>query len=131
MQYNVGVWIDHKKAVVVQMKNGDKDIQVIESHVEPRTRLIHRSGGSDDLTNELHANQRYEAYLRQYYEKVMELLRTADAILILGPGEAKLELERMLRRSKSVGKRIVAVETSDKMTHRQVTARVSHFFTKH
>lgn len=130
MQRNVGIWIDHKKALVVQLENGKKNLQVIESHVEPRTRFSRRGAGSEDMPSELHLNQRYEEHLKAYYERVTELLKTADSILIMGPGEAKLELERVLRKSKTVSNRIAAVETIDKMTQKQITARVSSFFTK-
>jgi len=131
MQRNVGIWIDHKQALVVRLDNGKKDIQVIESHVEPRIRLVRRSVGSVDLPNQSHADQRYEVHLRQYYERVTEVLQSADSIFIMGPGEAKLELQKALRASKSLSERIAAIETTGKLTRGQIAARVNEFFTKH
>jgi hypothetical protein len=51
----------------------------------------------------------------------------ADSILILGPGEAKTELEARLGKA-ALGERIVGVETVDKMTDRRIAARVRERF---
>ena len=45
----------------------------------------------------------------------------------MGPGEAKGELADNLQRS-GLGGRIVAVEAADKMTDRQIAARVRQLF---
>lgn len=131
MQRNVGVWIDHKQALVVQLDNGEKRIQVIESQLEPRTRLVRRSVGDIDLPNELHTNQRYEKHLKIYLDRVMESLQSADSILLMGPGEAKIELHKTMQKSKRLAERIAAVETVGKLTQRQIAAKVSDFFTRH
>jgi hypothetical protein len=47
--------------------------------------------------------------------------------LIFGPGEAKGELKKRLE-SKGLGGRIVGVETTDKMTERQIAAKVRAYF---
>ena len=52
----------------------------------------------------------------------------AQKILIFGPGEAKIELEREIKKSKVLASRIVGVETTDKMTERQIKAREKEFF---
>ena len=50
----------------------------------------------------------------------------ADSILIFGPGEAKIELENVGH--ETLRARIVGVETVDKMTDRQVAAKVRQRF---
>jgi hypothetical protein len=60
---------------------------------------------------------------------VIAHLRDAESILIFGPGEAKEELEKCLA-SKGLGGRIVGIETVDKMTDRQIAARVRQHFRK-
>jgi hypothetical protein len=49
--------------------------------------------------------------------------------LIFGPGEAKGELTKRLERIDLSG-RIVSVETVDKMTERQIAAKVRRYFAK-
>ncbi len=66
-------------------------------------------------------------HLNRYYDEVISHLRDAASILLLGPGEAKGELEKRLA-SKGLGGRIVGVETADKMTAPQIVARVREHF---
>jgi hypothetical protein len=54
-------------------------------------------------------------------------MRDAEAILIFGPGEAKGELRKRLERN-NLGGRIVGMETVDKMTDRQIAAKVRRYF---
>ena len=57
----------------------------------------------------------------------MACSRDAEAILLFGPGEAKGELKKRIERDK-LGGRIVGVETVDKMTDRQIAAKVRQHF---
>ena len=65
--------------------------------------------------------------LSSYYDDVMECIRDAEFIQIFGPGDAKLELERRLQHEKLSGY-IVSIETRDKMTDRQIEAKVWQHF---
>jgi hypothetical protein len=126
MKGNVGLWIDHRKAVIVGLTDPVDGIRRIISHMEKRVRF---AGGAADAMTEDQRDRRFAAHLRVYYDRVLSYLREADSILILGPGEAKLELETCLQNA-SLGGRIAGVETVDKMTDRQITAKVrEHFFT--
>jgi len=58
---------------------------------------------------------------------VIAALRNVDSLIILGPGEAKGELKRRLVKNK-LGARIAAVETMDKMSDRQIAAKVRAYF---
>jgi 50S ribosomal subunit-associated GTPase HflX len=46
----------------------------------------------------------------------------------MGPGEAKTELEKRLIHEE-LNRRIVGIETVDKMTDRQIAAKVRKYFT--
>jgi len=62
-----------------------------------------------------------------YYDAVIACIGDAESILIFGPGEAKGELTKRLKRS-DLGGRIAGVETVDKMTDRQIAAKVRQHF---
>jgi len=47
--------------------------------------------------------------------------------LIIGPGNAKVELAALLK-SEKLGSKITAVDTVDKMTDRQISEKVQDFF---
>jgi hypothetical protein len=66
-------------------------------------------------------------HLNIYYDAVIACIRDAETILIFGPGEAKGELKKRLETNKLSG-RIVGIETIDKMTDRQVAAKVRQYF---
>jgi hypothetical protein len=69
----------------------------------------------------------FTGHLNINYEAVIACLRDAESILIFGPGEAKGELKERLEKSK-LGGRIAGVETVDKMTDRQIAAKVRQYF---
>ena len=71
---------------------------------------------------------RHRQQLDRFYEKLIAELKGADQILVFGPGEAKGEFANMLKRSKLLPPRVVAVKTADKLTGRQVVAEVSDYF---
>ncbi|MBN2439060.1 MAG: hypothetical protein JXL20_10740 [Deltaproteobacteria bacterium] len=71
--------------------------------------------------------RKFTGHLNIYYDAVIACIRDAESILIFGPGEAKGELQKRLKRYKLAG-RIVAIETIDKMTDRQIAAKVRRYF---
>ena len=133
MKKYVGIWIDFEKAFIVSNEGGEESTARIDSNVEGRVRL---SGGSrsatpygpQDIRSERKVEERRKHHLRRYYEAVIKAIGDAHTILILGPGEAKLELEKEMRKSKQLAGKIAAVERADKMTERQIAARVRGFF---
>ena len=66
-------------------------------------------------------------HLNIYYDAVIASIRDAESILIFGPGDAKGELKKRLKRN-NLGGRIVGIETVDKMTDRQIAAKVRKYF---
>src|SRR5437773_12239726 len=69
----------------------------------------------------------FTGHLNVYYDAVIACIGDAESILIFGPGEAKSELKKRLKRNK-LGGRIADVETVDKMTDRQISAKVRQHF---
>jgi len=125
----VGLWIDHHKAVMVTVVNEKESTQEIRSNVEKHVKLspAKKPNVSAMSTAEDVSDRRYVNHLSGYYDGVISLLRNADSIWIFGPGEAKLELKKRLEREE-LGGRIVSVETVDKMTDRQIAAKVRENF---
>lgn len=130
MKKELGLWIDHRQAVIVTLANKGTDpgeeIKQIDSDMEKRVRF---SGNSPQGSPEDQRDRRFEKHLDHYYDEVVAAIRTADSILIMGPGEAKGELEKRLEREKLSG-RIVGIETADKLTEPQIVAKVRQYFLK-
>lgn len=132
MKKEVGVWVDHKKAIIVTGQG--EAIEILESKLEEQPRFnggthgkVH-SGAQVFLPEDQHDRHVLE-YLHKYYAEIISHLREAQAILILGPGEAKFELEKQLKQT-PLQKYLSGIETADKMTTRQLAAKVKQFFAR-
>jgi hypothetical protein len=121
MKKGIGLWIDHRKAVVVLISNEGEKITEITSDMEKHVRFAEgatMAGSSEDVRDRQFGNR-----INSYYDAVIAVIRDGDSIQIFGPGEAKGELQKRLE-SKDLGGRILSVKTVDKMTDRQIAAKV-------
>src|SRR5262245_9548175 len=96
MATKAGVWIDHRQAILVLITDTGKEIKKIKSGVGVPTGSV---GGSrpphkytpHDFVAEDRLERKRLTHLTEFYDEVIARLRGAEAILILGPGEAKGE----------------------------------------
>ena len=131
MQKEVGLWIDHKKAVIVILTDKGEEIKQMGGHLE---RDAQPSGGWEahsgkDYGEKDRQDNRFMDHLDKYYDEVIASIHDAESILIFGPGEAKGELKKRIE-SKGLPGRIVGVETTDEMTDPQIAAKVRLHFLK-
>ena len=133
MGTRIGLWIDHRKAVVVAMADsGEATTLIITSKVEKQPG---RSGGKHSTTPyeslrvpaDDSRQRRFTGQLDIYYDAVIACVRNAETILIFGPGEAKGEFRKRIMKAGIRG-RIEEAETVDKMTDRQIAAKVRQHF---
>lgn len=130
MKMEIGLWIDHRKAVIVIIKDGEEEIMEITSDMEKHVRYKSNSE-SERSAGEDVRDRKFGNHLNSYYAEVIAIIRDANSIQIFGPGEAKGELEKRLERD-GFKARILAIETVDKMTDRQISAKVrEHFLMPH
>ena len=132
MRTKVGLWIDHRKAIVVAVTDKGEETGLIISKVEK-----HLSRSGDSPLEGPHDSQQVPAddsrqrkltgQLNIYYDAVIACIRDAESILIFGPGEAKGELQKRLKKDNLDG-RIVGVEAVERMTDRQIAAKVRQHF---
>jgi hypothetical protein len=120
MSRDVGVWIDHKKAVIVSIEGGHVSTSTLASDIGSHPHY----GGSQEGGGEKKYEERHTNDLDRYFDEVIGQLGEPDGLLLLGPGEAKLQLQERLGRSKAASERIVAVQSSDRLTDPQIVARV-------
>ena len=132
MKMTVGLWIDHRKAVIVTVSDKGEETKVIESMVEKQpgrfagvrstTSFEAQKVQADDSRE-----RKFTGQLHGFYDEIISVIRDAGSILLFGPGEAKGELKKRLERDK-LGARIKAVETEDAMTDRQIAAKIREYF---
>ena len=133
MSHKVGVWIDHKKAVIVSAATSRVTVKTLESGIGPHARYSSRAGyptsdGPQDGRGETNYEERYEQHLDQYYDEVIDQLGHPTALLVFGPGEAKLQLKERFDRLPAQPACVVEIETTDKLTDPQVVAKVKEHY---
>jgi hypothetical protein len=132
MDRETGLWIDHRQTVIVNLLDQGEEVTRVSSKVGKRTRYSGASesqdaSGSHDDASEDGRDRRFDNHLGKDYDKIISHLRDADSILIIGPGEAKVELQKRLQ-GEALGARIVGIEAADKMTDGQIAAAVREHF---
>lgn len=134
MKTPIGIWIDHRRAVVVGTAGAGEDILEILSHAD---RQPARADGA--VSPNGHASQgtpagdvldrKFTHQLNTYYDRIIALVAHASSLMILGPGEAKGEFRKRLELTHPAD-RTVHVETADKMSDAQVAAKIHRHFSQ-
>jgi hypothetical protein len=128
----IGIWIDHRKAVIVSERPEGEDIDTLLSNVEKHAERagdspLHGPYEALQVPADDKRQRALSQYLNVYYDAVIAKTAQATVLFIFGPGEAKGELKRRLEH-KHLGSRVAGVESADKLTDRQIAAKVREFF---
>ncbi len=132
MTVNIGVWIDHRKAILVRLLDDSAEVEEVESEVEKHVRESGGSGSSSpsgphDAAAGDRRDRKLMNHLNQFYDEVIRRLEHANSIAIFGPGEAKGELDRRIT-NKALRQHLIGIVAADKMTNPQLIAKIrSHF----
>jgi hypothetical protein len=125
------VWIDHSRAVVAAIDDGEETLETIAANVG---RHAHPGGGwrtatpwGPQVSNDERSRERkYDNHLGQFYREVIRHIGHPDELVVMGPAQAKLELKAEIEDSLLRDVRVV-LETAGEMTDPQVMARLRSF----
>lgn len=134
METQAGIWIDHKRAVVVLLTEAGQEIKEIVFDIGQQ---ITKAGGNrnehhftrNDFVAEDKLERKTENDRKDYYDEVILAVRNSAALFVLGPGEAKGEFAKHIK-TKKLRNLVIELETADKMTDRQFVAKVMEHFAK-
>ncbi len=121
MKTDVGLWVDHRQAVIVVISVSGEEIKRIISNQEKHIRFS--GADAEDGVGEDVRDRKFDNHLNSYYDEIIANIREANSIQIYGPGEAKVELKKRLEENGLIAK-VIHVDTVDKMTDRQIAAKV-------
>jgi hypothetical protein len=124
MAKHIGVWIDHRQAVIVGVSDTAADTRVVRSAVTPHPRFA----GAQDGGGEQKYEERHQHRLDRFLDDVMRELTTAEAVLILGPGAAKHALKARIASSRKRPKPLVEVKAADRLTRPRIVARIKRHY---
>ena len=129
MATRAGVWIDHQQAIVILVTDAGQEFKKFNAGIE-------QPGGSsrsknkytpNDFVAEDRRERKAAGDRKKLYDEAIAYIQGAEALLILGPGEAKGEFSKHIKAKKLRGV-AVELETADKMTDRQLAAKVKQHF---
>jgi hypothetical protein len=128
----IGLWIDHREAIIVALTGEGIHTSHIASGSGKRPRYSgsghsRNPGGPKETTSEDGRDRKSDNTLNAFYDQVVAAVQHAESIQIFGPGEAKGELEKRLDRA-GLNDRVVYVEAADKMSDREIAAKVRQHF---
>ncbi|MFE8070619.1 hypothetical protein QQM79_06125 [Marinobacteraceae bacterium S3BR75-40.1] len=134
MEQNVGIWVDHRRAVLVSfVAGGEEMVQSVESDMDKQP--PHETGGSkghpggqQSIVSEENRERHFEQHMKTYYREIEARLNNAAGIYIFGPGEARKELKKHLERNHSLADKIQKVEPADKMLDKEIVRQARNYF---
>jgi hypothetical protein len=132
MHTHIGLWIDHRRAVIVFPSKLSEEATIILSQAERHQRraegaLLTEAFEAQRVQADDVQDRKFEHQIQGFYDEVIAAVNGAAALFVFGPGEAKGELVKRLAHEKPTT-RSVNVETADKMTDRQIAAKVREHF---
>ena len=133
MKTQLGVWLDHKRAVIVALLNSHVETRIVDSNlsrsVKAQAIASYAPVGESDIMPDDETDRAFNQHLNTYYERVMAAMGTADSIFIMGPGEAKEELKKQIEKA-GLAPRVADIESAELITDRQIIARVKEHFNR-
>lgn len=127
----ITVWIDHASALIADFLNGEPRITTVVSDAESHHRSTGQAGvpppGHIGGNVESHYENRRGEHLRRFYDQVIQRAGNCDALLIMGPGEAKHEFVRRMDHHSTPPGRTVQIEVAPRLTEGQLKARLREF----
>ena len=121
----LGIWIDHSSAHLIEFRNDPIETKIIASkftHEDKVNSLINKG------ENLMHKK---EKYLRtEYYNRIGEVIRNYEEVILFGPTDAKVELYNILKADHLFSKIKIDVKNTDKITDTHQHAFVRDYFLK-
>ncbi len=121
MKVNLGIWMDHRSANIMEFTNDSIESKVIESKFTTTEKEI-STENRESLMNGQEQKQ------TEYYQQLLEVISNYKAVLLFGPTDAKIELLNLLRADNRFEKTDVDIKQADKMTENQKQAFVKEYF---
>ena len=128
-----GVWIDQREANIISIKDGAIVSKTIYSDIETRIRIEGEKKqfgrfGDQYLVDEKGKDNRINEFTQKYLVRVLKELSKANEIILFGPAQTKLKLDKLISELPEMAAKIKDVKTSDNMTHNQKLAYVREYY---
>ena len=135
MKKKTGIWVDHKKAIIVSLNGEKENVIEIESNIE--NAVYHdKEGNKGTFSGSHHGNsetkfeERKKNQLNDFLKEVIAKIKETDELYVFGPAETKTKLEQKIYSEKSFDiSKLKSVATADSnMSVNQIIAMVKKFY---
>ena len=122
---NLGIWMDHATAHLMEFTTDPIETQVIES------KFTHPENDDSHLRGDKTMHNKEQHQQSAYYKKLGEAIVSCDEVILFGPTHAKNELYNLLKADHLFANIKIEVKQTDKLTEHQQHAFVKEYFSKH
>lgn len=134
MKNQTGIWIDGSQARVIAFYNGKETIREIVSDIENKQHHPHHEGDKGTFMGKHHLNheatfghrKRHQEF--QFLDKVIEEVRDASEVFIMGPSGMKKKLQTRMQADKQLEPKLKGIMTTDHLTLNQCVEKVREFY---
>ena len=128
-----GIWLDKKKALIVDLDNGNETLLTVKSDVED----FHISGGSgtrlkggpQDVVQDSKYLEREKHQLSNYFKELATKIDNSEELVIFGPAGTNEKFYKELQKKyKDISKKVKDVVKADSMTSNQIVALVKKYY---
>ena len=121
---NLGIWMDHRSANLMEFKNDSIESKTIESKSTHEEKAFSLEKSESIMHNKDQHQQ------SEYYKIIGDAISNYDEVILFGPTNAKVELSNILSADKRFEKIKIEIKQADKMTENQQHAFVREYFSK-
>ena len=131
---NIGIWMDKEKAHIVGLEDEQETFHTILSEVDffkpsggSRTRSA--KWGPQDVVQDSKYLEKEKHQLKNYFSKLVDAIRNADAIALFGPADTNEKFRKELTSNhRDLAAKLKSVEKVDSMTENQIKALVRDYY---
>jgi hypothetical protein len=128
-----GIWLDQKEALIITQFNNSITKELIISEIETRERIpgekkIYGRFGDQYLNDEKSKENKINDLTNRYLNNILDQLKKVDEVLLFGPAQTKIKLEKLILNDKSLSSKLKSVQTANNMTENQKVAFVKKYF---
>jgi hypothetical protein len=129
----VGIWLDQKEANIITLKDNTITKRKIYSEIETRKRIPGESKifgrfGDQYLNDEKSKENKIKELTHKYLNKIVNQLTEVDEIILFGPAQSKIKLQKLLSSNAILSSKLKEVQNANKMTENQKVAFVKKYF---
>jgi hypothetical protein len=130
---NTGIWIDSRQAKILDWDGSQIRWRTVYSGAEKKPKIdgekskrTQRGITGFDYASTQEA--RFREDLKKYFRVIRNEVASSDNLYLLGPAEAKVLLEKEIKKSGTLKSRVLKVEPCDSLTDNQLAEKVLTFF---